>query len=78
MQLNQVVPAEFLNREKAFSRALPEKFTTNYMLRSWTTGCYFYDKSSKAWIANGMAVRREAKLFASAFHPEIRRRSSFD
>jgi hypothetical protein len=61
MNLAQVVPSEFLNSEKSFSKALPEKIDTNYMLRTWTTGCYFFDRVTERWVSDGMAVSNWAR-----------------
>ena len=34
-----------------------KEFSSNYLLRTWTTGCYFYEKHRKEWMATGMSVR---------------------
>ena len=33
-------------------------FGDSYRLRTWTSGCYFYDEATKAWIASGMQIRK--------------------
>ena len=33
-----------------------KEFKSNYHLRTWTTGCYYYSNKEKAWIAVGMSV----------------------
>ena len=33
------------------------KFADSYSLRTWTSGCYFYHETTKAWVATGMEIR---------------------
>jgi polycystin 1L2 len=33
------------------------RFQEIYHLRTWTSGCYFYHESTKAWISAGMDIR---------------------
>ena len=39
-------------------------FEDSYRLRTWTSGCYYYDESRRAWISSGMEIR-EAKYDAT-------------
>ena len=32
-------------------------FRSDYNLRTWTSGCYFYEENTKAWISVGMEIR---------------------
>ena len=34
-----------------------EEFKVPYSLRTWTSGCYYFNEKDKAWVANGMVIR---------------------
>ena len=40
-------------------------FKTDYSLRTYTSGCYFYSRSAKAWIADNTQVRIKALISKS-------------
>lgn len=34
------------------------KFEDKYGIRTWTSGCYFYDEKTKSWHSSGMEIRQ--------------------
>ncbi len=37
-------------------------FTTDFMLRSYTSGCYYYDTETGKWSSNGMDIYEDSNL----------------
>ena len=45
-----------LNTGSSLSRTDVTTFKGDYSLRTYTSGCYFYSRNAKAWIADGTEV----------------------
>ena len=56
MSLTQPISRGELENRTAISRDKIGPFKSNYRLRTWTTGCYYYNEDERAWIAVGMSV----------------------
>ena len=39
-----------------FDPSIGKAFTSSYSLRTISAGCYFFDPSQQAWVANGVRV----------------------
>ena len=58
MALNQSMSKEELLNKTPIARENIVEFKSDYSLRTWTTGCYFYHEGERAWIANGTGVKK--------------------
>lgn len=50
-------------------------FTSDFMLRSYTSGCYFYDTDTGKWSSNGMDIYEDSNLDLA--HCELNHLTSF-
>jgi hypothetical protein len=37
-------------------------FTNDFLIRTYTSGCYFYDSNTGKWLANGMALFKDTNI----------------
>jgi polycystin 1L2 len=49
---------DFLINGTEIPRDIITKFSNSYGLRTWTSGCYYYNEVTKAWVADGMEIRQ--------------------
>ena len=40
----------------------PAKFSTDFLLRVYTSGCYYYDTSSDKWSSAGLEIQQDSSL----------------
>ena len=61
VNLSEPIPDEVFEKQTPltdYSDTLEIKeFAHPYSLRTWTSGCYYYNEKTKAWVADGMALR---------------------
>ena len=46
-----------IDRQQKISEDKMLRFEENYRLRTWTSGCYYYNERLKAWVSDGMEIR---------------------
>ena len=55
------VSLSLTDKDIADGKIIPKElilpFTSSYNLRTWTSGCYFYEENTRAWISTGMQIR---------------------
>lgn len=56
LNLTEPVDQHILEASKPFDRRIVAEFHSDFSLRTWTTGCYYFNEQTQAWIADGMAV----------------------
>jgi hypothetical protein len=54
---------------RSFDPSLATTFKRNYYLRTLSAGCYFFEPSQQAWIANGLKVKPNPKRFFFGCRP---------
>eukprot|EP00094_Tigriopus_californicus_P011733 TCALIF_11336-PA protein Name:"Similar to lov-1 Location of vulva defective 1 (Caenorhabditis elegans)" AED:0.02 eAED:0.02 QI:96/0.94/0.83/1/0.71/0.80/36/119/3138 len=58
MNLTEEVNATELKSRTSIDRSKIHHFTSTFSLRTWTSGCYFYEPKAKAWVADGVKVKK--------------------
>jgi hypothetical protein len=56
MNLTRPMPKADLEARKPIDKSTITLFTSDYALRTWITGCYFYNPITNAWVADGLEV----------------------
>lgn len=57
MNLTKLMSEDLLANGTEIPREMIVKFARGYGLRTWTSGCYYYNERDKAWVADGMEIR---------------------
>lgn len=57
MNLTEEMNASVLESRSPIDRSKIHYFTSSFNLRTWTSGCYFYETKAKEWAADGIKVK---------------------